>query len=101
MGLKNLPTNIIKAPTTNAIAITSGSVNFISDGSSFLIGSVWHDHKRSNFYLGEPTRALIFNTRKMAREWCRQKRKIYQGRNDCCAKWKFIPVRVRESVKII
>ena len=48
----------------------------------------------------EPTRALLFPTWARALEWCRAKRAIYRGRTDVCAKWRWRPVRVVESVKV-
>lgn len=55
-----------------------------------LIGSLWA--ARASTYHEEPTRALLFCTRKQAREWCKSK-------NQCCADWRFRPVRVVETVK--
>lgn len=70
-------------------------------GERILIGEAW---EHGGFLLaampGEPTRALLFTTRAAARDWCKAKMQTYEGRNDCCAKWKFMPVRVRELVDV-
>lgn len=70
-----------------------------SDGKDrFLIGTAWHNSTWMPRYSAEPTRALLFNTRSEARNWCQAKKAIYAGREDLCSRWKFIPVRVREKV---
>lgn len=66
--------------------------------NKLLLGSLWHGHKL-NPYPGEPTHVLLFTTRKAAREWCKNKQAQFAGRNDCCAIWRFRPVRVREMVR--
>ena len=66
------------------------------NATPMLIGKDW-EHQFLH-YDGEPTRALLFVTRKHARAWCRKKQATYKNRNDSCAKWKFTPVRVREIV---
>ena len=38
-----------------------------ADGESMLLGNIWHDE--GSPYPGEPTRALLFQTRAQAREW--------------------------------
>lgn len=63
-------------------------------GQPVLVGSMWHSITRDPFYLGEPTRALVFQTRKQARTWVAEKmaNRSY-GR--------FRVVRVRETVRKI
>jgi len=51
-------------------------------------------------YAQEPPRALTFTTRAAARHWCRQQHAKYVGRPDCCAQWRFRPVRVREVIQV-
>jgi len=79
-------------------------VEFTSNnGRKLLLGSLWYHeftHLRK-YYDQEPTRALLFCTRKAAREWCKKEQAKYAHRTDCCADWRFRPVRVRETVKVI
>ena len=73
----------------------------IEDDKPMLLGDLWHDTVRRGreFYEAEPTRALLFQTRAAARRWCKAQMLKYQGRNDCCAIWRYRPVRVVETVK--
>lgn len=64
-----------------------------------LLGSAWHEVARLSRYFGEPPRALVFQTREDARAWCRDQHRKNAGRNDCCAEWRFTPVRVVEIVR--
>lgn len=64
----------------------------------FLIGTAWMNPRPKSQYKGEPTRPILFTTRKQAREWCKNKQAEYAGRTDFVAKWRFRPVRVREKV---
>lgn len=64
-----------------------------------LFGS-WHDSMLTPRYDGEPSRAVLFRTRAQAREWCRAERARYEGRQDCCVKWRFTPVRVTETQQV-
>lgn len=74
-------------------------VEFFSEGTKpHLIGTLWAS--RIGNYPEEPTRALLFNTRKQAREWCK-KNAWFGGRKDFCSKWHFRPVRVVETVRKI
>lgn len=68
-----------------------------------LIGQHWDSVTllRPAAYAGEPTHALLFYTRQQARAWCAAEHAQYAGRTDCCAKWRFRPVRVREIVKAV
>lgn len=58
-----------------------------------LISTLWNGH-HYNPYPDEPPRALLFTTRKAAREWCRAK----QGISNV---WRYRPVRVVESVRVV
>ena len=66
-----------------------------------LLGTSWMNPRPQSQYEGEPARAILFMTRKQAREWCRKKRATYAGRGDCCEQWKFTPVRVMETVAVM
>jgi len=68
-----------------------------SKKESMLLGKAWETLAPAH-YEGEPTRALLFMTREQARQWCREKRQQYKGREDCCKHWRFIPVKVIEKV---
>ena len=72
----------------------------IADDKPTLIGTRW-SHNMNAGYAGEPTRALLFTTRELAREWCHRQVAKYKGRNDVCERWRFKPVRVRETVRIV
>ena len=61
-----------------------------------LLGTNWSDNIPRVF--DGPSGALTFFTRQGCREWCQAERARYRGRNDSCSKWRFIPVRVRETV---
>lgn len=66
---------------------------------SILLGDAWHS-VRPMHYLGEPTRALIFWSRRQARVWCAAAHKRYSDRPDDCRRWKFRPVKVRETLRL-
>ena len=63
-----------------------------------LIGRLWLDSEPQP-YRGEPTRALLFQSRNRAREWCSQQHAKYRDRQDLCSDWRFRPVRVEEIVR--
>jgi hypothetical protein len=65
--------------------------------SPILIGEAW-DEIRPMQYEGQPFRALLFTTRRRARAWCKAEQAKYAKRENCCADWRFVPVRVREPV---
>ena len=73
-------------------------VEFAGGRERFLIGTAWMNPPPRSAYKGEPTRPILFMTRKQAREWCRKKQADYVRRVDSLAKWRFRPVRVREKV---
>lgn len=58
-----------------------------------IIGAAWL-HPMPHRYEGEPTRALLFCTRELAREWCRNRRERSKDLG-----WTFTPVKVRELVE--
>ena len=65
-------------------------VTFSSQKTSpILIGRTWGGHFGEH-YAGEPTRPLLFNTRREAQAWCKEK-----NGNGCI---RFRAVRVREVV---
>lgn len=69
-----------------------------------LIGTAWIDlplRPADSFYHGEPTRALLFTTREAARSWCDMRNANYSKRTDHCMGWRFRPVRVRETVRVV
>ena len=67
-----------------------------------LLGSMWDDvvRERKDVYAGEPTRALLFQTRRDARAWCR-KQLAEWAKNESTRDWKVTAVRVRETVALI
>ncbi len=74
------------------------------DDEPMLLGATWHDEARlfEKSYPGEPTRALLFHTRRDARDWCAETHRKWRadGRDDCVARWRVVPVRVRETVEL-
>lgn len=73
------------------------------DDAPMLIGGLWHDEARkfNGFYEGEPTRALLFCTRREARHWCTDTNRKWQATKDPIQqRWRVRPVRVRETVQI-
>jgi hypothetical protein len=66
-----------------------------------LLGTAWHKeaNERNKGYVGEPSRTLLFKTRKHARQYCAAQMASYAARGDVCSKWKFTPVRVRELIE--
>lgn len=64
-----------------------------------IIGMRWWHESIQPEYPGQPTRCLLFNTRKAAREWCVDATKKHAYHSD--GKWKFRPVRIREVVEPI
>ena len=74
-------------------------VHFITGKGArpLLIGTGWMHPRPEIQYNGQPTRPILFTTREQARAWCREERARYAHRNDCCADWRFVPVRVSVS----
>jgi hypothetical protein len=70
------------------------------DDPPMLLGKAWSRMHTMNAGLpGEPTRALLFNTRKQARAWCAGRNTEWSERTDSCRKWRVRAVRVRETVR--
>ena len=65
------------------------------------LGVGWHHH-RVDPYESEPSRALLFTTRRAARVFCQQKHAQYAAYpdGDPCRAWRFRPVRVRERITV-
>lgn len=77
-------------------------VRFTGSGShSFLVGTKWHKeaNERNRGFEGEASRALLFRTRAYARKYCAAQRADYRRIGGVCAKWRFEPVKVRETVR--
>jgi len=72
------------------------AVAFKSPGTNqpFLVGESWHA-VRLAAYVDEPTRALLFRTRRTAREWA--KAKTLDSKRHSTG-WKLWAVRVRETL---
>lgn len=66
-----------------------------------LLGGGWNGREAERArYEGEPTRVLVFRTRKQARDYCVKKHLEYKD-HPVCGRWRFCPVRVRETVRVI
>ena len=65
-----------------------------------LLGAGW-DKGRTRYHQGEPSRTLVFTSRKLAREWCAKESEWCGARTDCCRDWRFVPVKVRELVEVV
>ena len=67
-----------------------------------LLGAGWcRERSAINYHPAEPMRALLFRTRKAAREWAADERARFAGHPGCCADWRFRVVRVLERVAVI
>lgn len=75
-------------------------VEFTSPSNkSILIGTGWmQEIPNQPYYPGCPTRPILFTTRKVAREWCRDRTAEARSHQDIREKWSFRAVRVRETV---
>lgn len=74
-----------------------------TDDAPMLIGRLWAtEWASSNPYPGEPTRALLFTTRELARQWCAATMEMWRKgqRDDCVSRWRVRAVRVRETVQV-
>lgn len=73
------------------------AIEFKSDydrtGETHIISTLWNGGFATG-YLNEPARALVFQTRKDAREWV-------ENRQDISDTWHFKVVRVRETVRAV
>jgi hypothetical protein len=63
-----------------------------------LIGTPWCNSRYAKWHIDEPSRALLFFKRSMARTWCKKNHAKYAGWLNGCADWRFRPVKVREMV---
>ena len=72
--------------------------------ATMLIGRLWATEWASSTpYPGEPTRALLFTTRELARKWCAETMSKWRDgrqRDDCVSRWQVRAVRVRETVHV-
>lgn len=68
-----------------------------------MIGSLFHDEAGKSPYPGEPTRALVFHTRRDAREWCEAENAKWRDYpvGHICRNWRMRVVRVRETVTVV
>lgn len=68
-----------------------------------LLGEGWHDElwRKKPDFEGQMPRVLMFQTRAQARAWCRAQRAKYTERSTWCARWRFRPVKVSESVIVL
>jgi hypothetical protein len=82
-------------------AVFIGASIHAEDNAPILLSDGWLDTWPKPQYDGEPTRALVFMTRVQARAWCASQQAKYRKRSDCYAKWRFRPVRVRETVEVV
>lgn len=73
-------------------------VEWSHKGETMLIGQAWAELYPSR-YAGEPSRPLLFTTRAVCRARCAEKQASYSDRTDFVAKWRFRPIRVRETAK--
>lgn len=69
-----------------------------------LIGGLWRDEARhyTQFYPGEPTRPLLFTTRALAREWCREQNAKWRAAESRAFSFgRVYVVRAREMVRVV
>ena len=69
-----------------------------SGETPLLLGQTWLRSLRQPAYPGEPTRALLFTTRATARQWAQAQQAVHAARQDCTSAWRFVAVKVRETV---
>ena len=75
-------------------------IEFIDEHKEpMLIGGAWHKEMIKDRYDGEPSRPILFTTRRMARKWCNEENEHHKSGPWPCNCWKVRPVRVREIVK--
>lgn len=73
------------------------------DEEPMLIGTLWASDIDRNPYPGEPTRAMLFCTRKEARAWCARRMAEWREDRPSCdivRRWRMRVVRVRETVQV-
>jgi len=69
-------------------------LNDKDDIRPILLGSGWHENCLLSNYDGEPPRALLFCTRKLAREWCAARMERPKDFD-----WRFRAVKVIETLR--
>lgn len=67
------------------------------DGRQHLIGEGWAAHRLTRA-TDAPGRALLFMSRREARNWCRERLRQWSSGDAITAQWRVSPVRVVESV---
>jgi len=60
-----------------------------------IVGTAWRKVEAAR-YNGEPTRCLLFRTRKHARAWCAEATEKHAKHSP---DWEFRPIRVREIIE--
>lgn len=71
----------------------------IKSDPPMLLGLAWARELMHAPYEGEPTRTLLFMTRKQARAWCDEKNRKWGAEPaGGMSRWRVKPVRVRERV---
>ena len=74
-------------------------VEFVNSfGDVLLIGTAW-DKRARETPSSDPCRPLLFKTRALCREWCKNENDFVKH-NMVTARWKFRPVRVAETFSI-
>lgn len=69
------------------------------DDPPTLVGRTWARDLGGEPHKGEPTRALLFCTRRQAREWCDTTNAGWRSKPDLIvSRWRVRPIRVRELV---
>lgn len=75
-----------------------------ADEPPMLLGALWHAQARdcATGYDGEPSRALLFTTRRLARAWCVERNAEWRAHGSAIVQaWRVVPVRVRETVRAV
>jgi len=67
-----------------------------------IIGGSWHPLNKVQ-YDGQPTQPVLFRTRAKAKKWCKEQKEKYDSypAGDVVKRWRFRPIRVRETVSAI
>lgn len=65
-----------------------------------LIGGGWDTREGSDRPSSEPSRPVLFRTRKQAADWCRERNAMWKKNNRPLG-WHVKPVRVREVVSVL
>ena len=72
------------------------------DDQTLLLGLLWNNTFKYATHDGDPLRPLLFNSRRLAREWCTAQMdqwKIYSVGHPV-RKWRVRPVRVRATFAV-